>query len=62
MAKLIRIGMPVDGKTRRFSRLTKNWFLYSCPRCVGLVSNDQDYCVCAFDLRVVSNLYSSKTR
>ena len=62
MAKLIRIGMPVDGKTRRFSRLTKNWFLYSCPRCVGLVSNDQDYCVCNFDLRVVSNLYSSKTR
>ena len=62
MSKLIRIGMPVDGQTRRFSRLTKNRFLYSCPRCVGLVSNYQDYCVCDFDLRIVSNLYSSKTR
>ena len=62
MSKLIRIDMPIHGRTRRFTRLTEDRFLYSCPSCTGLVSNDQAYCVCGQDLRVVANLDTKEAR
>ena len=62
MASLIRVGMSVNGRIRRFSRLTKDRFLYSCPTCTGLVSNDQAYCSCGQDLRIVSDLYVKEAR
>ena len=62
MASLIRVGEPVNGRTRRFSRLTKDRFLYSCPTCTSLVSNDEAYCVCGEDLRTVSDLYGKEGR
>lgn len=55
MGAMVRIGMPVNGKTRRFTRLTRQWFLYSCPSCTGLVSNEQEWCVCGQDLRAVAH-------
>ena len=56
MATLIRVGMPINGHTRRFGRLTNDRYLYTCPSCTGLVSNDQYWCVCGQDLRVVAEL------
>ena len=29
-------------------------FVYSCPGCRCLVSNDQEYCICGCDLRAVA--------
>ena len=56
MGKMVSIGMPVAGKQRRFTRLTPERFLYSCPACTGLAANDQELCPCGQDLRAVSAL------
>ena len=60
MANMIPIGMPINGKTRRFATLPKGRFLYSCPNCTGIVSNDQAWCVCGEDLGRVTSLYIGK--
>ena len=57
MAKLIRIGMPINGHTRRFAKISNHRFIYSCPSCTGLNSNDQAWCVCGLALSPVANLY-----
>ena len=60
MSNLIRIGMPINGRTRRFGRLGKSGFVYSCPNCVGLVSNNQGYCVCGENLSPVAMVCSGR--
>ena len=57
MANLIDIGMPVNGRTRRFVTLPHGKFWYGCPACSCLVLHIQAFCVCGHDLRLVANLY-----
>ena len=44
MAKLIPVGISINGRRRRFTIMPGGRYLYSCPNCTGLVSNDQSYC------------------
>ena len=62
MANLVRVGMPIQGRTRRFVRLPRGKYMYSCPKCLGLVAHDQAFCVCNEDLRIVSDLYAKEAR
>ena len=57
MANLIPVGMPVKGHTRRFAKIPQGRFIYTCPRCTGLVSNDEAWCICDQDLCPVASLY-----
>ena len=59
MANLIRVGMPINGRTRRFGRLGKG-FVYSCPNCSALVSNSQVYCTCGESLAPVATVCSTE--
>ena len=56
MANMIRVGMPINGHTRRFAKVGFGQFLYNCPGCTGLVRNEQEFCLCNMDLRQVSSL------
>ena len=62
MASMIPIGMPINGITRRFSNLKDGRFLYSCPQCAALASNDQAFCIgCGYDLTPVQEVTAPGT-
>ncbi len=44
MAKLIPVGISINGRRGRSTIMPGGRYLYSCPNCTGLVSNDQSYC------------------
>ena len=58
MASLIVIGHTDDGKVRRFATLPGGRFWYACPECAALAIQDQAWCTCGLDLRVVAGLYA----